>query len=79
MFVKFNYLSKNKKKKAKRHIKFELEYNTSKSELFLELVTILFTNTQFLCFVTKVVKHIMNRLFYYFYNNSFFIYKGANL
>ena len=79
MFVKFNYLSKNKKKKTKRHIKFELEYNTSKSELFLELVTILFTNTQFLCFVTKVVKHIMNRLFYYFYNNSFFIYKGANL
>lgn len=67
-------LSYDKKKK-----KFNLEFNFSKTDFIIVLIVnslvVLLTNENFLRFVVEIVKLILNRSFYYFDNNSFFICK----
>lgn len=72
--IKFSS-EKNKNKK-----KNSFDFRFSKKDIFLVLVfpqlVKLLTNENFLEFVVKIVKILLNRSFYYFDNNRIFIFNG---
>lgn len=61
--------------------KKKLEINFSKKDFLLVLIfpslVVLLTNEKFLNFVVEIVKLLLNRSFYYFYNRIF-IFKEVN-
>ena len=72
---KIKYSSEKSKTKKKK--KFEISFSKEDFQLvliFSSLVTLM-TNEKFLKFVVEIVKLLLNRSFYYFYNNRIFVFK----
>ena len=72
---KIKYSSEKSKTKKKK--KFEFSFSKEDFQLvliFSSLVTLM-TNEKFLKFVVEIVKLLLNRSFYYFYNNRIFVFK----
>lgn len=67
----------SEKNKALKKTKFEISF--SKKDFLLVSIfpslCVLCTNEKFLEFVVEIVKLILNRPFYYFCNNRFFVFK----
>ena len=72
---KIKYSSEKSKTKKKKN--FEISFSKEDFQLvliFSSLVTLM-TNENFLKFVVEIVKLLLNRSFYYFYNNRIFVFK----
>lgn len=78
MDVKFKYTSKDKTKQKEKKLEFEYSNESSIFDKVLNLIAKLLTSSAFLKFVVDIVKLIMNGSFYYFCNNSFFVFRREN-
>lgn len=70
----------SKKNKIINEKKFEISFSKKDFLLVLifHLLVRLLTNENFLEFVVKIVKLILNRSFYYYCNNRIFIFKEVD-
>lgn len=72
---KIKYSSEKSKTKKKKNFEIRFSKEDFQSVLIFSSLVTLMTNENFLKFVVKIVKLLLNRSFYYFYNNRFFVFK----